>query len=35
MVITVDFYIHLFFSADKTSLNFKPDVSLKIMAKEI
>lgn len=33
MVITVDFFIHLFFSSDKSALNFKPDVSLKIMPK--
>ncbi len=35
VVITVDFCIHLFFSAEKTSVNFKPDVSLKIAAKEL
>jgi len=35
MVITVDMYIHLFFSCEKTSLSFKPDISLKIIAKEL
>lgn len=35
IVITVDFWIHLFFSGENNSLNLKPDISLKINSKEL
>lgn len=34
IVITVDFWIHLFFSGEK-SVGLKPDISLKITSKEL
>ncbi len=35
IVITVDFCIHLFFSCEKATVSLKPDISLKIIAKEL
>ena len=37
MVITVDFYIHLFLSYEKDSspINIRPDISLKINSKDL
>jgi hypothetical protein len=35
MAITVDFFLHLSFSPEKLLQNFKPDISLKIVPKEL